>query len=459
MNKNVLKAFLAQPEPDFQWQCLHKSTSDNYPQVTVCELSMTSQRWRESSKAGCKFPLWQHRLELYLPEQPGNAQNKPCLLMVNGGYRHDQSLETTPVGQVDGARLCHLTKSPVACIRDIPNQPLTLSDGKPRTEDDLVAWSWQQFLQSPERNAFFPLQWPMVKAIVKAMDVLEAFCLQNHRSLSSFVVTGGSKRGLVSWLAASCDNRISAIIPFVIDVLNVKACIRHHLQVYNGWAEAIADYADPNHDVLSSLENQAMDELLNLIDPIHYLPNLTLPALIVNASSDEFFPPDSAQFYYHQLEGVTTLRYLPGASHYLVRDSSVNLDDIMASLFGPLSEARTLPGMTWKYTDQGGISFTVDSKPSTARVWLCHNPDERDFRKPVLQAKGLNYLPVALEPDSTSDQKSSRWVYQWEPKTPEQGWLSFFIEVQFENTPYPNLYYTSGVRVLPDVFEETGHEG
>ncbi|MGB1271649.1 MAG: hypothetical protein ACPG5T_06220, partial [Endozoicomonas sp.] len=143
------------------------------------------------------------------------------------------------------------------------------------------------------------------------------------------------------------------------------------------------------------------------------------------------------------------------ASHYLGKDASVNLDDIMASLFGPLSEARTLPGMTWEYTDQGGVTLTVNTKPSAARVWVCHNPDERDFRKPVLQAKGLGYRSIALNQPSVSDQTSSHWVYQWEPKTPEQGWLSFFIEVQFANTPYPDLYYTSGVRVVPDVFEET----
>ncbi|WP_422411804.1 MULTISPECIES: PhoPQ-activated protein PqaA family protein [unclassified Endozoicomonas] len=440
--------YLNRKDESFSWRCLETSHCEEFPVVSVSHLELISQTWQEGSGFGILQPEWQHRLTLYWPE---GGSESPCLLMINGGSRHDPSLELTPSHNVDGAHLCQLTKAPVAVLKDVPNQPLTFRDGVPRSEDDLVAFSWQAFLEDPEHNGLMPIQWPMVKSVIRAMDALcefsEEISEKKCSRINDFIIAGASKRGWISWLTAAADQRVMALIPMVIDTLNVQACMNHHLNVYGGFASAISDYADSDHDILSSLESKGMQQLLNDIDPFVYRSQLHLPAFIVNASCDEFFPPDSARFYYPKLSELTWLRYLPNASHYLGRDSDVNTDEIMASVFGALISEQDMPAMNWQLLDEGGLEIRTSLEPKLARAWVCHNPEARDFRKDVLQQAGIRYKATRIEPVV-----SMPWTYQFYPATPENGWTAFFIELVFNNAPYPDLILTSGVRVTPDVY-------
>jgi PhoPQ-activated pathogenicity-related protein len=45
-------------------------------------------------------------------------------------------------------------------------------------------------------------------------------------------------------------------------------------------------------------------------DPYSYRDRLTMPKFIVNASGDQYFPPDSSQFYFGDLPGEKYLRYV-----------------------------------------------------------------------------------------------------------------------------------------------------
>ncbi|WP_172806811.1 PhoPQ-activated protein PqaA family protein [Endozoicomonas arenosclerae] len=443
MNPKFLD-FLNRKDDNFSWRCVETCRSEEFPAITIIHLELISQIWQEGLRFGLSQPEWQHRLTLYCPD---DESEKPCLLMINGGARHDPSLENTPSRNVDAARLCQLTGAPVAVLKDVPNQPLTFSDGVPRAEDDLVAFSWKVFLENPEQNAFMPVQWPMVKSVIRAMDALCEFSQKQSFKIHDFIVAGASKRGWISWLSAAADHRITALIPLVIDVLNVQACIHHHLNVYGTFASAISDYADGDHDILSGLESEGMQQLMHDIDPFAYRDQLFLPTFIINASADEFFPPDSARFYYPQLSELTWLRYLPNASHYLGRDSAVNTDEIMASAFGALISEDDIPMMRWRYLDEGGLEIRVSHKPKSASAWMCHNPDARDFRKDVLTESGISYQSKNIEPVDTSP-----WVYHFCPDNREQGWTAYFIELVFDNPPYPDLVLTSGVRVTPDIY-------
>lgn len=58
------------------------------------------------------------------------------------------------------------------------------------------------------------------------MDILEIFAINTLRMpIHKFVLSGESKRGLVTWLAGAVDDRdrVAGIIPIVFDGLNMHA--------------------------------------------------------------------------------------------------------------------------------------------------------------------------------------------------------------------------------------------
>jgi len=136
------------------------------------------------------------------------------------------------------------THSVTAELRQIPNQPLVFAgDGKERTEDAIVAYTWDKFLRGGDDN--WPLRLPMTKATVRAMDTITAFSKSPEGggvTVDKFVVAGGSKRGWTTWTTAAVDQRVIAIAPLVIDLLNVEKSFDHHYSVYGFWASAIQDY-------------------------------------------------------------------------------------------------------------------------------------------------------------------------------------------------------------------------
>src|SRR5262249_44261244 len=133
--------------------------------------------------------------------------------------------------------------------------------------------------------------------------------------LDGFVVSGGSKRGWTTWTTAAVDKRVVAIVPCVIDVLNVGASMAHHYGAYGFWAPSVGDYTAMRiMDWAGTPEHAA---LLKIEDPYNYRSRLTMPKFIINAGGDQFFLPDSSQFYFNDLPGIKYLRYVPNADHSL----------------------------------------------------------------------------------------------------------------------------------------------
>ena len=84
----------------------------------------------------------------------------------------------------------------------------------------------------------------MTKAAVRAMDTVVSYCAGGNVPIDGFVVAGGSKRGWTTWTTAAVDRRVVAIVPIVIDLLNIEPSFKHHLAAYGFWAPAVGDYED-----------------------------------------------------------------------------------------------------------------------------------------------------------------------------------------------------------------------
>jgi PhoPQ-activated pathogenicity-related protein len=271
---------------------------------------------------------------------------------------------------------------------------------------------------------------PMTKAAVRAMDTVTAFCKSEaggRVDVEKFVVAGGSKRGWTTWTTAAVEalngNRVAGIVPFVIDLLNVEPSFQHHWRAYGFWAPAIGDYDKRG--------------LMDWTGTKQYRDRLTLPKYIVNAAGDQFFLPDSSQFYYDKLKGEKYLRYVPNTDH-----SMRNSDALQAAVafYDAVAKGVKPPQYSWKFDKNGAITVDVQGKPSSVKLWQAVNPKARDFR---LMTIGPAYKSTDLTP--TADGK-----YTATPVKPEQGWAAYFVEVTWPSqTKYP-YKFTTPVRVWPE---------
>jgi len=319
----------------------------------------------------------------------------------------------------------------------VPNQPLvSAGETEGRKEDSLIAYTWDKFLRTGDKK--WPARLPMTKAAVRAMDTVTAFCGSpeaGNVKVDQFVVAGGSKRGWTTWTTAAVDKRVVAIIPIVIDVLNVEPSLMHHYAAYGFWAPSIGDYTA--FRIMDWTGTPEFKALMKIEDPYEYRDRLTMPKFIMNASGDQFFLPDSSQFYFDDLPGVKYLRYVPNADHSLKDSDAV---ETLQACYSAILKDLPLPQFSWKLETDGSIRVTAKDKPSKVTLWQATNPEARDFR---IESLGPKWQESPL-----NDQGGG--VYVGRVPKPSKGWTAFFVELAFPSGDRA-LKLTTQVRVVPDV--------
>ncbi|MCI0379682.1 MAG: PhoPQ-activated pathogenicity-related family protein [Gemmataceae bacterium] len=421
--RSPLDDYIQQKDDAFAWN-VAKTIEGKLESTYIIKL--TSQKWR--GEKDVDRTAWEHWLVVVKPK---NLTTKKVFLHVGGGA-NDRPM---PAGaDLMTLTIARNTGSIVAELRMIPNQPLVFNgDGEKRSEDNLIAYGWDQFIKTGDATWLPRL--PMVKAVVKAMDCLEQWAAKEGIAIEGFVVAGGSKRGWTTWLAGAVDPRVEAIIPIVIDVANVDTSMRHHAQAYGFWAKAIGDYY--RHGIMQRWDHPRLIELYKIEDPYHYRKRLTLPKYIVNASGDQFFLPDSSQFYFEDLIGEKHLRYVPNADHSL-RGSDA-LEGIIA-YYQLIVTGKPRPRYSWTFEKDGSIAVTSETPVKSALLWQANNPKARDFR---LMTIGKAYKSVALE-------ENGKGKYVAKLEAPADGWTASFIELQYDTGGAFPLKLSTAVRVLPD---------
>lgn len=421
-----LDAYVQRADPSFAWKVISQKSVSGMNQVV---LSMTSQNWLTPDKVN--RTQWQHWMVLAYPEK---VRSNIGFLMIGGGSNNDAA----PAGPDEKTmQIAKATGTVVAELKMVPNQPLIFhNDGQPRTEDDLIGYTWDQFLKTgdPEwtaRNA-------MVKSAVRAMDTMTAFMASDaggKQTIDQFVVAGGSKRGWTTWLAGAVDQRVVGIVPIVIDVVNVDTSMRHHFAAYGFWAPAIGNYVQ--HSIMQRMDHPRLKELYALEDPMSYRERLTMPKLVLNAAGDQFFLPDSSQFYWSMLSGAKGLRYVPNADHGLKDTDAV---ETIVAFYSLILANKSMPDFQWSL-DKDGISIHAEDRPAEIRLWQATNPEARDFRMETL---GKSYTSESLE--LPADGKLTVQL----PK-PEKGWTAYFVEATYDVGAPTKLKLTTGIHVVPEV--------
>jgi PhoPQ-activated pathogenicity-related protein len=258
-------------------------------------------------------------------------------------------------------------------------------------------------------------------------------------TVDKFVVGGGSKRGWTTWTTAAVDRRVIAIIPGSIDVLNTGTCLEHQYNAYGFWAPAISDYTSMG--IMTNYGTPQFDALMKIEDPYSYRVRLTMPKFEIYGAGDQYFLPDSSQFYFNDLPGVKYMRCIPNADHSLndgtlVPDALYNLWAYYQSIILKTS----LPQFTWTLQSANTIRVTAGDAPSAVNLWQATNPNARDFRKEII---GTAWTSTPL-----SDQGGG--VYLGAVSNPASGWKAFFVELIYNRGSLKPLKFTTQVYVVPD---------
>ncbi|NEX21764.1 PhoPQ-activated pathogenicity [Thiorhodococcus mannitoliphagus] len=394
----ALDDYVAKVDPSYGYS--HRETRHGWG-YSVHVIEMTSQQWR--SPAEVDQVLWTHEVLIAVPWIFHSDNQNTAFLIVNGG--HNDGSPGTNNDEVMGI-MAEITGSVVAMISQIPNQPLQFADeSEPREEDAILAYGMDKHLLTgdPEWLA----QLPMTKAVVRALDTVQTFSATYPRAFPALpriddaIVIGGSKRGWTTWLTAAVEarkgpaSRIKAILPGSIDLLNLADQFTHHWEAYGFYSPAVQDYAA--FDLPCRSKTPAGRAMLEIIDPYAYRDRLTMPKLLVNSAGDQFFLPDSSQFYWWGLPGPKRLRYSLNTDHSQGQDLvSIILPTL--SWLSDVLDDKASPQIDWTFAPDGSIRVWTDTPPQGVRLWQATNPKARDFR---LETLGAAWTSSDLDPAPT----------------------------------------------------------
>eukprot|EP01147_Barroeca_monosierra_P005306 gene5306-7078_t len=466
-----LDEYVNKPDPNYKWFEVPNSTFTG-PGYKGYVLNMTSQQWLTPKDVSQS--IWWHYVAVVVPDELNYHER--AFMYITGGSNH----ASVPDGGGEDILLCAAvaltTGSACSVLFQVPNEPIAFTSEHPpkqRTEDAIIAYTWQHFLDNPNEPEWL-LRLPMTKAAVRCMDATTEF-LNKHKSMNvkEFIVAGASKRGWTTWTTAAVDKRVIAAIPIVMDLLNMHENIHHFWRAYGGWSFALKDYYELNFT--SRLDDPNFPKMAAIIDPISYKDRLTMPKLVIDSTGDEFFMNDDNWFWWGELKGETHLLMVHNAEHSLATNLVEVIEGISSFTHDVLADVPR-PSMTWNMTNSttgGSIVLETSEEPSRVTVrWAdTLNHTRRDWRL-VIGSENCPYIKVSgncIQPVLWSKEdavKIDATHYKVEFDVPPAGWRAFLLDVS-SNLTAPALLqpvqfkaragkiphvFTSQVNIIPNVY-------
>ena len=404
-----LYEYVKRTDPSYSWKLKEKVEN---AQGTIYELRLTSQTWQGI--------VWEHQLQVFLPKNV-----KPTATM----FLWNQGGNSSPTSVMFGMDLAAKMKAPVAFLYNVPNQPLF--EGK--REDALIAETFIRYLDT--KDASWPLLFPMVKSMVKAMDALQEFAMREWSvQVTHFVVSGGSKRGWTSWLTAAADPRVKALAPLVIDTLNMKAQLPHQLKSYGRPSDMIRDYTQ--RGLVHFPPKPEHEHLWSMVDPWTHRDKIKQPKMIINGTNDPYWTQDALNIYWDDLKGDKWVLYVPNAGHNLQQKNALGIPDMtrarntLAAFAASQIHDRPMPKIRWNHSQTSNpklkLTAESDTVPKSVRLWTTTGAT-RDFRQCTWkeQAVKVNGKTINVELDA-----------------PMEGYVVYFAEFEFDNAGFPYFLST-----------------
>lgn len=399
--QTALQDYLNNEDSAFGWEIRDSYRVDN---VTAYSLLLTSQKWQGM--------LWKHELIVFVPI---TINYDGALLFITGGSIKNG--EPKIVKKSDGtsrqmAALTHENRTLVGLLHQVPNQPLY----DDLYEDALISYTLNEFKKDDDYT--WPLLFPMVKSAQRAMDAIQKFSSEtlNHK-LNRFVVSGASKRGWTSWLTgAANDDRVVAIAPMVIDMLNMPATLSYQKEVYGEYSEEIDDYV--KLEIPQAVNSPFGKALVEMIDPYSYRDKLTMPKMLFFGTNDPYWTIDAVKHYISDIPGNNLLHYVPNAGHGL-GDQRQAMSALSAFVSQVLAD-KPLPVCNWSLNEKrNSIDLHIETTPNqlmSAHLWTSSS-DSRDFREATWGSKKIKLS------------RRNKSVVNVQLKYPRSGFCAFYVDL------------------------------
>ena len=399
---------------------------------TGYHIKMISGEWLDSKKVD--QVEWWHYVDIIIPKQTTSSTG---IMFIDGGEKSEDYFRLDAQSIQNAIK----TEAVIVNVSNIPFQPLNFlsSEQDSFEEDDLIAFAWNKFLKqgAKQKDVEWLPRFPMTRAIVRAMDLAQEIVLQNDIVVKDFVVSGASKRGWTAWTTAAVDRRVKAVVPMVIDMLNLVPSFENHYRSYGEFSPAVQEYV--NYNIQDWLGTEEFKVLMSYIEPFSFVDKFTMPKYIINAGSDEFFSTDSWRFYYDKLPGEKIIRYVPNKNHSL--DGRYLTEDLVSYFYRVINDIE-IPSLSWNLSDNKLIAELDYDGDYNVSVWTAKNDNGRDFR---LWEEGELW-------EETSIGKLANNKYELNVSSNLKGYKATMIEFTIDpETEFP-LIISTGPFVFPEKY-------
>lgn len=403
--ENALQHYINNQDDTYTWEIENTLEVEN---GTVYQVKLTSQTWRDL--------VWEHSLSISVPTE---IENEGALLFISTGNNRNDNLHP---GEDDRAlqaihQIAMQNKAVTALIEQVPNQPL-FGD---MYEDEIISHTFHSFQQDGDYS--WPLLFPMVKSVVKAMDTIQELVEDNSgHQINDFMLTGYSKRGWTTWLTAAIDERIKAIAPSVIDVVNMPLNVDYQIKTWGDYSVEIQDYV--RLGIAQQIANSEGQDLVTMIDPFSYRDNLTMPKLILIGANDPYWPVDAVKNYIDEFEGQNYIFYTPNAGHDL--NNGREASPVTSEFFNHMLSGNTFPSFEYETeVMEDGFSISIQSnEPFLSIEQWSASSDDRDFRDEEWTSTAL----------SGEGDESSVTISR-----PDEGFYATYFNIIFEGDIIPEF--------------------
>ena len=399
---------------------------------TGYHIKMISGEWLDSKKVD--QVEWWHYVDIIIPKQTTSSTG---IIFIDGGEKSEDYFRLDAQSIQNAIK----TEAVIVNVSNIPFQPLNFlsSEQDSFEEDDLIAFAWNKFLKqgAKQKDVEWLPRFPMTRAIVRAMDLAQEIVLQNDIVVKDFVVSGASKRGWTAWTTAAVDRRVKAVVPMVIDMLNLVPSFENHYRSYGEFSPAVQEYV--NYNIQDWLGTEEFKVLMSYIEPFSFVDKFTMPKYIINAGSDEFFSTDSWRFYYDKLPGEKIIRYVPNKNHSL--DGRYLTEDLVSYFYRVINDIE-IPSLSWNLSDNKLIAELDYDGDYNVSVWTAKNDNGRDFR---LWEEGELW-------EETSIGKLANNKYELNVSSNLKGYKATMIEFTIDPKSEFPLIISTGPFVFPEKY-------